>query len=52
MFEVNPSDFIIAMLIFFWLIKEISVFEIPIPAMSIALIETKERNWENYQLTF
>ena len=39
-----------AILVFFWLIKEINVFEIPIPAISMALIETKDKNSEKFEI--
>ena len=42
--EKKPTAFLTAIDILFWLIKDSKVFAIPIPAISIALIETRERN--------
>ncbi len=39
-----------AILVFFWLINEIRVFDIPIPAINIALIETKDKNSEKLDI--
>ena len=49
--EKNPTAFRTAMDILFWLIKESNVFAIPIPAINMALMDTRERNWEKLLIT-
>ena len=49
--EKNPRDFLTAIDILFWLIKDNKVLAIPIPAINIALIDTSDKNWEKLFIT-
>ena len=49
--EKNPRDFLTAIDILFWLIKDNKVLAIPMPAISIALIDTRDKNWEKLFIT-
>ena len=44
-------DFLTAMLVLLWLINDKSVLLIPIPAMTIALTETKFKKFEKLSMT-
>ena len=46
----NSIAFCTAIEEFFWLIKDNNVFAIPIPAISIALINTKDKNCEKLSI--
>ena len=48
--EKIPIAFCTAIEEFFWLIKDNNVFAIPIPAINIALIETKDKNCEKLSI--
>ena len=48
--EKIPIAFCTAIEEFFWLIKDNNVFAIPMPAINIALIETKDKNCEKLSI--
>ena len=48
--EKNPKAFFTAIDILLWLIKDKRVFAMPIPAINIALIDTRDKNCEKLSI--
>ena len=49
--EKKPRAFLTAIDMLLWFKKESRVFAIPIPAINMALIETRDKNWEKLSIT-